>query len=148
MPLYFWPLLLWIPADSYCLLQRCHDRLPDKRHCRITSLTTPPFIKNMHPVFCDDAKCISIKLTVHSAHSNLVKMHSKSPSVMAFCPVYLGIVTCKQYSLYFISLKSAMNFLYIFLYLSAKNGYTDLENISDRRQLCFVYGEKCGKITT
>ena len=23
-----------------------------------------------------------------------------------------------------------MNFLYIFLYLSAKNGYTDLENIS------------------
>ena len=38
-----------------------------------------------------------------------------------------------------------MNFLYIFLYLSAKNGYTDLENISDRRQLCFVYGEKCGK---
>ena len=50
--------------------------------------------------------------------------------------------------LYFISLKSAMNFLYIFLYLSAKNGYTDLENISDRRQLCFVYGEKCGKVTT
>ena len=31
-------------------------------------------------------------VTVHSVRSNLVKMHSKSPSVMAFCPVCLGIL--------------------------------------------------------
>ena len=48
-----------------------------------------------------------IFVTVHSVHSNLVKMHSKSPSVMAFCPVCLGIlpyscqntsrnITCEQ----------------------------------------------------
>ena len=46
-------------------------------------------------------------VTVHSVRSNLVKMHSKSPSVMAFCPVCLGIlpyswqntsrdITCEQ----------------------------------------------------
>ena len=46
-------------------------------------------------------------VTVHSVHSNLVKMHSKSPSVIAFCPVCLGIlpyswqntsrdITCEQ----------------------------------------------------
>ena len=32
------------------------------------------------------------KVTVHSVHSNLVKIHSKSPSVMGFCPVCLGIL--------------------------------------------------------
>ena len=31
-------------------------------------------------------------VTVHSVHSNLVKIHSKSPSVMGFCPVCLGIL--------------------------------------------------------
>ena len=46
-------------------------------------------------------------VTIHSVHSNLVKMHSKSPSVIAFCPVCLGIlpyswqntsrdITCEQ----------------------------------------------------
>ena len=46
-------------------------------------------------------------VTVHFVRSNLVKMHSKSPSVMAFCPVCLGIlpyswqntsrdITCEQ----------------------------------------------------
>ena len=34
----------------------------------------------------------TIFVTVHSVHSNLVKMHSKSPSVIAFCPVCLGIL--------------------------------------------------------
>ena len=48
-----------------------------------------------------------ILVTVHSVHSNLVKIHSKSPSVMGFCPVCLGIlpyswqntsrdITCEQ----------------------------------------------------
>ena len=47
------------------------------------------------------------KVTVDSVHSNLVKIHSKSPSVMGFCPVCLGIlpyswqntsrdITCEQ----------------------------------------------------
>ena len=31
-------------------------------------------------------------VTVHSVHSNLVKIHSKSPMVMGFCPVCLGIL--------------------------------------------------------
>ena len=31
-------------------------------------------------------------VTVHYVHSNLVKIHSKSPSVMGFCPVCLGIL--------------------------------------------------------
>ena len=31
-------------------------------------------------------------VTVHYVHSNLVKIHSKSPAVMGFCPVYLGIL--------------------------------------------------------
>ena len=50
-------------------------------------------------------------VTVHSVRSNLVKMHSKSPSVMAFCPVCLGIlpyswqntsrdITCEQLRYY------------------------------------------------
>ena len=49
----------------------------------------------------------SFLVTVHSVHSNLVKIHSKSPSVMGFCPVCLGIlpyswqntsrdITCEQ----------------------------------------------------
>ena len=29
-------------------------------------------------------------VTVHSVHSNLVKIHSKSPSVMGFCPYVSG----------------------------------------------------------
>ena len=37
-------------------------------------------------------ECERRDVTVHSVHSNLVKMHSKSPSVMAFCPVCLGIL--------------------------------------------------------
>ena len=32
-------------------------------------------------------------VTVHSVHSNLVKIHSISPSVMGFCPVCLGILS-------------------------------------------------------
>jgi len=31
-------------------------------------------------------------VTVHFVRSNLVKMHSKSPLVMALCPVCLGIL--------------------------------------------------------
>ena len=31
-------------------------------------------------------------VTVHYVHSNLVKIHSKSPMVMGFCPVCLGIL--------------------------------------------------------
>ena len=45
--------------------------------------------------------------TIYSLHSNLVKIHSKSPTVMGFCPVCLGIlpyswqntsrnITCEQ----------------------------------------------------
>ena len=36
--------------------------------------------------------CCYTNVTVHSVHSNLVKIHSKSPSVMGFCPVCLGIL--------------------------------------------------------
>ena len=32
-------------------------------------------------------------VTVHSVRSNLVKIHSISPSVMGFCPVCLGILS-------------------------------------------------------
>ena len=39
----------------------------------------------------------SNQVTVNSVHSNLVKMHSKSPSVMAFCPVCLGILPVNSY---------------------------------------------------
>ena len=42
----------------------------------------------------------SFHVTVHSVHSNLVKIHSKSPSVMGFCPVCLGILPVNS-SLYF-----------------------------------------------
>ena len=34
-----------------------------------------------------------IIVTVHFVHSNLVKIHSISPSVMGFCPVCLGILS-------------------------------------------------------
>ena len=51
-------------------------------------------------------------VTVHYVHSNLVKIHSKSPSVMGFCPVCLGIlpyswqntsrdITCEQFPVLF-----------------------------------------------
>ena len=40
---------------------------------------------------------IKIAVTVHSVRSNLVKMHSKSPSMMAFCPVCLGILPVNSY---------------------------------------------------
>ena len=39
----------------------------------------------------------SNQVTVNSVHSNWVKMHSKLPSVMAFCSVCLGILPVKSY---------------------------------------------------
>ena len=41
-------------------------------------------------------------VTVHYVHSNLVKIHSKSPSVMGFCPVCLGILSVHSNLVYII----------------------------------------------
>ena len=68
-------------------------------------------------------------VTVHSVRSNLVKMHSKSPSVMAFCPVCLGIlpyswqntsrdITCEQLPIFFLQKQyNSENCIFVFITL-------------------------------
>ena len=36
------------------------------------------------------------KVTVHSVHSNVAKIHSRLPAAMEFWLVCLGIVVCEQ----------------------------------------------------
>ena len=88
-------------------------------------------------------------VTVHSVHSNLVKMHSKSPSVIAFCPVCLGIlpyswqntsrdITCEQLPIFFLQKQyNSENCIFVF---------TDVSSIYETNKKCqsiATFAETC-----